>query len=69
MLHVKSPFPYLAVLLLAGLVTIHAADPTPRPATTNPAAIPEAKKAQPDFDNMDADAHVAYFIPNHHIYR
>ncbi len=60
----KSPFPALTVLLLAGLVTIHAADPPPQPATTNPAAIPAAKKAQPDFDNMDADAHVAYFLQN-----
>ena len=54
----KSPFPYLTVLLLACLATIHAADTPPQPATTNNAAIPAAKKEQPDFDNMDADAQV-----------
>ena len=60
----KSPFAYLTVLLLAGLGTIHAADTPPQPATTNEAAAPAAKKEQPDFDSMDADAQVAYFLQN-----
>ena len=50
--------------VLTCLATIDAADTPPQPATTNNAAIPAAKKEQPDFDNMDADAQVAYFLQN-----
>ena len=58
----KPPLPFLAVLLLACLGAIHAADTPPQPATINKAATPSAKKTQPDFTNMGADAQVAYLV-------
>ena len=59
-----SPFPYLTILLLATLGAIHAADTLPQPATNDKAATREALKQPFEFDKMDADAHVAYFLRN-----
>lgn len=59
-----SPFPYLTILLLATLGAIHAADTPPQPATNDKAATREALKQPFEFDKMDADAHLAYFLQN-----
>ncbi|MFN0125568.1 MAG: glycoside hydrolase family 32 protein [Verrucomicrobiales bacterium] len=59
-----SPFPYLTILLLATLGTIHAADAPPQPATNDKAAAPADKQKPPDFDKSDAAAHLAYFLQN-----
>jgi beta-fructofuranosidase len=48
-----------------GSYTLNAAEnssPAPQPATTHEAATAAAKNEPPDFDSMDADAHVAYFL-------
>ena len=58
----KSPFPALILLLLAALGAIHAAETPAQPAATGATATPAASKEPPDFDNMDAGAHAAYFL-------
>ena len=60
--NMKSPFPYLAILLFANLATIHADDAPSPPANTSKPATPEVKIEPFDFDKEDANAHAAYFL-------